>query len=247
MKTIIVDDEANCSELIHNLLGKYCPQVEVAATCTSVQEGYEAIRLLHPDLVFLDVQMPDGNGFDLLNRFSDIDFKIIFATAHQQFAIDALKRSAIDYLLKPVSPPELIGAVNKAGQMLNGDDWNNQIKTLLGNLAEPLQRKQRIVLKTMERIYSLHLNEIIRLQSEGSYTEVYLKDGRKIVVSRLLKEFDELLAASGFLRVHQSHLVNVDHIFYFDKIQSIIAMKDETQVPVSVRKRDGLMELLNSY
>lgn len=246
MNAIIIDDEINCSELTSTILREYCPKVQILAIASSVEEGYKVINQLQPDIVFLDVQMQDGTGFDLLNRFVSVNFKIVFITAHHEFAVNAFKRSAIDYLLKPISPPDIINAVNKAEQLLMNSDWNAQLKTLLGNVSEPLQHRQKIVLKTMERIYSLHLNEIIRFQAEGSYTEVYLDKGKKIVVSRLLKEFDDLLSGSGFLRVHQSHLVNSDFIFCFEKAQNLVTMKDESTVPVSVRKKEMLLSLLNS-
>lgn len=221
MKAIIVDDEKNSVELTSAILKEYSPRIEILTTANSVWEGYKAIVQLQPDLVFLDVQMQDGTGFDLLNKFSTIPFKIIFITAHQEFAVNAFKRSAIDYLLKPISPPDIINAVAKAELQVNAGEWNTQLKTLLGNVSEPVQQRQKLVLKTLERIYSVHLNEIIRFQSEGSYTEVYLEKGKKIVVSKLLKEFDDLLSSNGFLRVHQSHLINADFIFCFEKSQNL--------------------------
>lgn len=246
MKAIIIDDELNCSELTFHLLQNYCPQVQVLSIASSVEKGVEAITRLKPDLVFLDVEMQDGTGFDLLNRFISVDFKIIFTTAHHEFALDAFKRSAVDYLLKPLSPPDIIQAVNKAEKFFLSSEWNTQIKTLLGNVAEPFRQRQKIVLKTMERIYSADLHDIVRFRSEGSYTEVFLKGAKKIVVSRQLKEFDELLAENGFLRVHQSHLINVDFIFCFEKSESVVTMKDESVVPVSVRKKDLLLSVLNA-
>ncbi|PBQ31062.1 DNA-binding response regulator [Sphingobacteriaceae bacterium] len=246
MKAIIIDDEKNSTELTSSILRDYCPRVKILATASSVGEAYKTIIQLQPDLIFLDVQMQDGTGFDLLNKFPLINFKIIFITAHQEFAVNAFKRSAIDYLLKPIAPPDIINAVSKAEQQFNNNEWNSQLKTLLGNVSEPLQQRQKLVLKTMERIYSVHLNEIIRFQSEGSYTEVYLEKGKKIVVSKLLKEFDELLSSNGFIRVHQSHLINSEFIFCFEKTQNLVTMKDDSTVPVSVRKKETLMSLLNS-
>lgn len=246
MKAIIIDDEKNCSELTLNLLRHYCPQVQVVTIASSVEEGYASITKYKPELVFLDVQMQDGTGFDLLNCFTVVDFKIVFTTAHHEYALNAFKRSAVDYLLKPLSPPDIIGAVAKAEMFFLNGDWNTQIKTLLGNVAEPLAQRQKIVLKTLERIYSLALHDIIRFHSEGSYTEVFLKDGKKIVVSRQLKEFDELLGNNGFLRVHQSHLINVDFIFCYEKSENSVTMKDESLVPVSVRKKELLLNVLNA-
>jgi two-component system, LytTR family, response regulator len=246
MRAIIIDDEENCSELTLNLLQEYCRTIDVLHVANSVESGFSAIQKYKPELVFLDVQMQDGTGFDLLSKFKGIDFKIVFITAYQEFALNALKQSAIDYLLKPLSPPDIINAVKKVEASFDNSGWNAQLKTLLGNLAEPIPNRQKIVLKTMERIYSLHLNDIIRFQSEGSYTEVYLKEGKRIMVSRLLKEFDDILSKDGFIRVHQSHLINEDFIFCFEKSENSITMKDNSVVPVSVRKKEQLLSLLNS-
>lgn len=244
MKAIIIDDEKSNIELTFNILNLYCKQVRVVATAASVNEGHQAILEHQPDLVFLDIQMPDGTGFDLLNRFPSIRFKTIFITAHQDFALAALKRSAVDYLLKPLSPPDIIEAVHKAQTLMHNNDQTEKLKILLENIQKP--EKQKVVLKTMDRIYSVPLQDIIRFHSEGSYTEVFLSGGKKIVVSKLIKDFDELLSADNFLRVHQSHLVNVDFIFCFEKAENTITMKDDSIVPVSVRKKDTLLNVLNS-
>lgn len=246
MRVLIIDDEKNSSELTSNLLRNYCPQVQILGIASSVHEGFEAVMKLQPDLIFLDIQMQDGTGFDMLNRFTQIDFKIIFITAYQQYAIDALRRSAIDYLLKPLSPPDLVNAVARAEQLHHTGELKVQLRTLLENISEPKLVKQKLILKTMDRIFSLNVNEIVRFHSEGSYTEVFTRDGKKIVVSRLIKEFDEMLSSCGFLRVHQSHLINIDYIFCFEKTESQLILKDESVIPVSVRKRDDLLSLLNS-
>lgn len=246
MKVIIIDDEQNGRKLISNILEKYRTGVNVVASASSVEKGYIAILEHKPDLIFLDVRMRDGTGFDLLNRFKEIDFKIIFVTAHHEFAINAFKQSAVDYILKPISSPDIINALNKAEQLLMVKDWDARLKTLLGNIAEPMQQKQKIVLKTMERIYTVYLDEIIRLQSQGSYTEVYLKDRKRIMVSRQLKEFDELLSGAGFVRVHQSHLVNIRFIFCFEKADNCLTMRDGSVITVSLRKRENLLSILNS-
>lgn len=246
MRAILIDDEKSNLELTFNLLGLYCRQVQVVATAGSVEEGYQAILQHQPDLIFLDVQMQDGTGFDLLDRFPILNFKIIFITAHQDFALAALKRSAVDFLLKPLSPPDIIDAVIKAQNIVSGNEQAEKLKTLLENIQDSRSQKQKLVLKTMDRIYSVPVSDIIRFHSEGSYTEVYLKDGKKIVVSKLIKDFEELLSPENFIRVHQSHLVNVDFIFSFGKAENTITLTDDSTVPVSVRKKDSLMALLNS-
>lgn len=245
IKAIVIDDESNNQELIVNLLKTYAENVHVVGTANSVKTAYKAIVEYKPDLIFLDIQMGDGTGFDLLKQFDRIDFKIIFVTAHQEFAIEAFKFSALDYILKPISPANLLPAIKKMEESLGEGELNAKVKTLLSNLSESVKNKKKIVFKTMERIYSVNVVDIIRFESDGNYTKVFLVDGTRIMVSKIIKEFDELLADAGFLRVHQSHLINLEHLYYFEKSESQIVMKDQSAVPVSNRKRDHLMELLN--
>lgn len=245
IKAVIIDDEINNQELISNLLKSYAENVQVVGLANSVDSAYKAINEHHPDLIFLDIQMPDGTGFDLLKKFEKINFKIIFVTAHQEFAIEAFKYSALDYLLKPLSPANLLAAVKKAEETMGEDELNTKLKILLNNIAEPIKNKKKIVLKTMERIYSVDLDDIIRFESDGGYTKVYLTDGKRIMVSKTMKEFDDLLLDAGFLRVHHSHLINMNHLFCFEKAEGHVVMKDDSIVPVSNRKKDQLLELLN--
>lgn len=245
IKAIIIDDEINNQELVSNLLKTYAENIHVVGVANSVESAYQAILEHHPDLIFLDIQMPDGTGFDLLKKFEKINFKIIFVTAHQEFAIEAFKFCALDYLLKPLSPTNLIEAVKKAEESMNSEDLNLKLKILLSNIGEPIKSKKKIVLKTMERIYSVDIDDIIRLESDGGYTKVFLVDGKRIMVSRTMKDFDDLLMDAGFLRVHHSHLVNMNHLFCFEKAEGHVVMKDDSIVPVSNRKKDQLLELLN--
>jgi len=245
IKAIVIDDETNNQELICNLLRSYAENIQVAAVAGSVESGYQAIIEHQPDLVFLDIQMPDGTGFDLLKKFEKVNFKVIFVTAHQEYAIEAFKYSALDYLLKPLSPSNLISAIKKVEESFNSDELNLKLKTLLSNITEPAKTKRKIVLKTMERIYSVDLNDVIRFESDGGYTKVYLLDGKRIMVSRTMKEFDDLLSDVGFLRVHNSHLINMNYLFCFEKTEGHIVMKDDSIVPVSNRKKEQLLELLN--
>jgi two-component system LytT family response regulator len=245
IKAVIIDDEINNQELISNLLKSYTENVQVVGLANSVESAYQAINEHHPDLIFLDIQMPDGTGFDLLKKFDKINFKIIFVTAHQEFAIEAFKYSALDYLLKPLSPANLLAAVKKVEETMGSDELNMKLKILLNNIAEPVKNKKKIVLKTMERIYSVDLDDIIRFESDGGYTKVYLTDGKRIMVSKTMKEYDDLLLDAGFLRVHHSHLINMNHLFCFEKAEGHVVMKDDSIVPVSNRKKDQLLELLN--
>lgn len=245
IKAAIIDDEQSSVDLTAGMLEFYKDTISLSATGNSVEEGYSLIRMHRPGLVFLDVQMEDGSGFDLLNRLGSIDFKVVFITAHNEFALKALRYSAMDYLLKPLSPLDFSEAVRRAMQAINYDEINLQMKTLLHNIGTQ-QHQRKVVLKTQEKIYSVDTSDIVRFESEGSYTTVYLGDGRKIIVSRIIKEFEELLAPEGFIRVHQSHLVNRNFIFCFEKQDNVITMKDNSTVPVSTRKRDMVLQLIQS-
>lgn len=246
IKAVIIDDEAGSIELTTNLLKLCETQVQVIGTAYSVESGHHLLLNNPPDLVFLDVEMKDGTGFDLLKRFETIDFKVIFITAHQEFAISAFKFSALDYLLKPVSPLDFVTAVKKVEQAISGEELNVKLQTLLYNINDQSRSRKKVVLKTMDRIYAIYAADIVRFESDGSYTTVYLNDGKKIMVSRLLKEFDEMLASDGFVRPHQSHLVNIEQMFCFAKTESHIVMKDESIVPVSARKKEFMMSLIQS-
>lgn len=245
IRAVIIDDEINNQELISNLLKSYAENVQVVGMANSVETAYKTINEHNPDLIFLDIQMPDGTGFDLLKKFEKINFKIIFVTAHQEFAIEAFKYSALDYILKPLAPANLLAAVKKMEDTMSSEELNLKLKTLLNNIAEPIKNKKKIVLKTMERIYSVDLDDIIRFESDGGYTKVYLVDGKRIMVSKTMKEYDDLLMDAGFLRVHHSHLINMNHLFCFEKAEGHVVMKDDSIVPVSNRKKDHLMDLLN--
>ncbi len=244
IRTVVIDDEESNVELVSNLIRLYAPNLELAGVGYSVASGSHVILQQKPELVFLDVQMGDGTGFDLLKQLGPIDFKVIFITAHQEFAIEAFHFSAQDYLLKPVSPAKLLNAIQKAKQAISNDELRLKLDTLLGNFEESSVRKKKIVLKTLERIYAVSSNEIIRFEADGSYTTVCLLDGKKIVVSRLLKDFEDLLRGCGFFRVHQSHLVNLDFLFCFEKGDSVIVLKDRSVIPVSARKKELLLKFI---
>lgn len=244
IKAVIIDDEQSSINFTSDLLGFYKDRITLCATAKSVAEGYDLIRTHLPQLVFLDVNMKDGTGFDLLNKFDRIDFKVIFITAHNEFALKALRYSALDYLLKPMSPLDFSDAVRKSLQAISYDEVNFQMKTLLDNIS--MQQSRKVVLKTQDKIYSVDAPEIVRLEAEGSYTTVFLDSEKKIIVSRIIKDFEEMLADDGFIRVHQSHLVNRNQIFCFEKHDNVITMKDGSKVPVSTRKKEMVLQLIQT-
>ncbi|MFO7614734.1 MAG: LytTR family DNA-binding domain-containing protein [Bacteroidales bacterium] len=244
LRTLIIDDEPHIRETMQGLLKKFCPQVKVVGEAGSVAAGEREIRQKRPDLVLLDIKMGDGTGFDLLNRFENIDFKIIFVTAYEKYAIQAFGFSAVDYLLKPVNPEKLMEAVERATHTIQSN-FNTQLNALRQNLQDTGQPGKKIILRTQENIYLLDVHEIVHCYSEGNYTVFETSGGEKIMVSRTLKEYDDLLSDSGFLRVHRSHLINLQHIRRLSKAEGgAVIMSNGAVVPVSTSGRERLLELI---
>jgi len=232
-------------ETIRSLLNVFHPDVSIVAEAASVEEGYKSITHFSPDIVFLDVEIIGGTAFDLLSKFSSPGFRIIFVTAHNEYAIQAFKFSASDYLLKPVDPRELDVAVGRVKESINKDTDALSIKVLMNNLRESHSGTRRILLKDHESIHLVELNEIVRCEAEGNYTRFFLADGRVLLISKTLKEFDLLFAQGLFFRAHQSHLVNLKFFRRYDKAEGgTITLKDGSALPVATRKRELLMEVL---
>ncbi len=243
LRTLIIDDEPHIRETLKHLLHKFCPEVKVVGEAESVASGIRAIREKVPDLVLLDIRLGDGTAFDLLNHFENIDFRIIFVTAYEKYAIQAFGFSAIDYILKPVNPEKLAEAVKRTGQMVQ-HSFNTQLNTLNENLKNPDKQNKTIILKTQENIYIVDTMDIIHCESDGNYTIFETMDNEKIIVSRILKEYDDLLSDSGFFRVHRSHLINLKHIKRFEKQDGgNVVMRNGNKIPVSTRGRERLLEL----
>lgn len=244
IRTVIIDDEQGARETLKKLINIYCPGIQVVAEAEGVEEGLKIIKDNDPDLVLLDIKMNDGTGFDLLKSIENPDFKIIFITAFDEFALNAIKFSALDYLLKPVEPEELILSAHKAEQALEQNILNLKVKTLLHNIEK---ENKKLTVKTAECYHILSVNEIIRCEAEGNYTHFFLANGTKIMISTTLKEYEELLIQYQFYRLHQSHLINLNQVDRFDKKNGgAIIMKDKSLVPVAVRKKDKLLQLLES-
>jgi len=247
IKTIVVDDEVIARETILSMLGSYCPDVEVIGTAGSVKEGVEILGKHKPDLVLLDIKMADGTGFDLLRKLKKIDFLVIFITAFEEFAIRAIKFSAIDYILKPLDPDELVNAVSKAVGVIHKESMSVKLEALYDNLDMINNNTKKIVLKTSDSVHIVNLKDIIRCESEKNYTHFFTVEKEKITVSKTLKEFNELLIDYKFFRVHQSHLINLAHIKRYDKQNGgFLIMDDNSSVPVSFRKKEDLMKLFKS-
>jgi two-component system, LytTR family, response regulator len=225
MKAIIIDDEAKARRIMRMFLQEYCPTVEVVAEVESVSEGVKAIQKHQPDVVFLDIEMPGYNGFQLLDFFETIDFEIVFATAYSEYAIKAFQVSAIDYLLKPIQIDQLIAAVQKVEHSRAMNTIQQRLATLQANMSE--RRIQRIILPLSDGSLFIDLKDIICLKAEGSYVQFYLADGNKILVSKNLKEYEEqLTTAEGFFRTHRSYLVNTHHVQRVNSDGAILLTRD---------------------
>ena len=247
IKTIVIDDEVKARDTILNMLQVYCPDVKVIDTAGSVQEGLEVLHNNKPELLLLDIKMADGTGFDLLRKLEKVDFLVIFITAFEEFAIRAIKFSAIDYILKPLDPDELINAIDKAKSVLNKENMNEKLETLYENLDSLSANTKKIVLKTTNSVHIVSIRDIIRCESEKNYTHIYTIRDDKITVSRTLKEFNEMLSNFGFFRVHQSHLINLDYVKRYEKQGGgVLVMADNSSVPVAFRKKDDLMKVFKS-
>lgn len=246
VRSVIIDDEPMARESLNLLLQQYCPEVEVIGEAGDINQGVDLIRSKQPELLFLDIQLMDGTSFDILNQLEKHHYKIIFITAFEEYAINAFKFSAIDYLLKPVNPDELKMAVEKVQQFLSREQREKTWQTLLENLSNFSADQRKIVLRTNESMHIVSLHQIIRCQSEKNYTIFFLTSGIHVMVSKTLKEYEELLVPFGFIRVHQSHLVNVNHLCRYEKTEGgQLVLSDHSTIPVSVRKKEDLMKLLH--
>jgi two-component system, LytTR family, response regulator len=243
MKILIVDDELSPREQSKRLLAEFFPEITVCAEAENVNAAYEAILIHQPDVVLLDVDMPDGTAFDLLKRLPQIIFNIIFITAHEKYALQAIKFSALDYLLKPYTSGDFVEAIRKAQRKEEAEDSSLKFNALLQNFQH--QQPSKIVLRTSDSIHVVQLNEIIRLQADGAYTTFYVLNRKPIVVSKNLKEYDNLLENSGFIRTHQSHLVNSRYIVCFHKTDGgSLGLTDKTQVPVASRYKEKVLQAI---
>ena len=244
MKILIVDDELSPREQSKRLLTEFFPEIFICAEAENVSNAYEAILMHQPDVVLLDVDMPDGNAFDLLKRFSQINFNVIFITAYEKYALQAIKFSALDYLLKPYTSGEFIEAIRKAQR--KEDESENKLKfnTLLQNFQSN-QYQTKIVLRTSDSIHVIQIEEIILLQADGAYTTFHIANRKPIIISKNLKEYELLLDNAGFIRTHQSHLVNSKFIVCYHKADGgALNLSDSSQVPVATRFKDKVIKQL---
>ncbi|MFD2145114.1 LytR/AlgR family response regulator transcription factor [Mucilaginibacter antarcticus] len=246
IRGIIVDDEPNNVENLQAIIGTYCPEVEVLATAFNVADGIAAIKDHQPDLVFLDIQMPGASGFDLLRAFTAVNFEVIFITAFDQYGIQAIKFSALDYLLKPINITEFKQAIDKAKEKIVAKKRNHNIDNLLDYIKTGQREVPKIALPTLTEIIYVKVDTIIRCEADNNYTAFYLNTGEQIVVCKTLKEFAELLAPHGFLRTHQSHLVNKQFVkSYLKEDGGMLLLTNQNKIPISRQNKDKIRDELN--
>ncbi|WP_080057301.1 LytR/AlgR family response regulator transcription factor [Spirosoma aerolatum] len=243
MTALLIDDEKHCRDVLTLLLKRYCPSVQILAGCANGQEGLAAIESMHPDLIFLDIEMPGMSGFEMLEACKYNGFRVIFTTAFNEYAIKAIRHNALDYILKPVDKDELIRAVNKAEQEQSTQAPTN-IEQFLGYLQS--QRVgDRIALPTMEGLQIIHSEEIYYCESDGGYTRFALKNGQIILISKTLKEVEDVLETKGFCRVHHSYLINLRYVQrYIRGDGGEVVMANNKALPVSRNKKQEFLSLL---
>lgn len=248
---LLIDDDDNLRQGMKSLLARYAPDIKIVGEADSVKTGVEAMGNLEPQVIFLDIQMTDGTGFDVLEqmalRHGKSTSHIIFITAHEQYAIKAFRFSALDFLLKPVDPEELQKVIEKIKNILVKNDDYGHIDLLLENIRKKVDTFKRIALSNSDGIHLFDVSDIIRCESEDNYTKFFIKNNKPVLISKTLKEYEELLTEHGFERIHQSHLINLAYLkSYIKKDGGYVVMADNSNLPISQRKKERLQEILKT-
>lgn len=251
ISALLVDDDENLRNGMKGLLAMYAPEIKIIGEADNIVTGIESITKLKPQVVFLDIQLNDGTGFDILEQLAAKNGKttshIVFITAHEQYAIKAFRFSALDFLLKPVDPDELKKVIEKINTVVGKNDDYAHIDLLLENIRKRVDNFKRIALSNSDGIHLFEISDIIRCESEDNYTKFYIKNSKPILISKTLKEYEDLLTEHGFERIHQSHLINIAYLkSYIKKDGGYVVMADDSNLPISQRKRDRLQELLRT-
>jgi two-component system LytT family response regulator len=245
MKALIIDNEPGFRSSLKALLTVFCPEINDIQEADGVQNGLQKIKSFQPEIVLLDVEMEDGTGFDLMMQVAQPGFQLIFVTAHNKYAIEAFQFSAIDYLLKPVDPDALQKSIQKAINNIRNKDLSKQIEFLLQQMNGRNEHDKKIVLKDIENIYFVRVNDILYCMADGNYTKFFFSNNSPVIVSKNLKEYEQVLEPLGFIRSHHSYLVNPDRITRFDKVDGgMLILDDGSPVPLAQRKKEWVLALL---
>ncbi len=249
MKALVIDNEAPVRLALLALIAAFCPEIDTVDTATSVKTGVEKLKTYQPDILFLDVELDDGTGFDILNQLSinQLTFQLVFTTAHDRYAIQAFQFSALDYLLKPIDPDLLQKSVQRALQNVRNSDVQKQLHVLMQQLFVKKETDKKIVLKDTNSTYFIKVDDIIFCQAEGTYTKFYIRNSEPILISKNLKEYETMLEPLGFIRTHHAYLVNTDKIKLYDKKEGgVLIVEGNHTVLVSQRKKDFVLKLLET-
>ena len=248
ISAIIIENEKNSLASLKDDLKNYCPQIKVIGESGKVSEGLALINTLQPDLVFLDIELDDGTGFDLLEKIQSTNktpFQVIFTTSHNEFAVKAFRFSAIDYLMKPVDADELVEAVKKAEENINSKTFNERLNLMFDNLKLK-EKPQKIALASSDSLLVYKIENIVRCESQRNYTLFHFANEKPLLVSKTMKEYEELLSSCGFERVHNSHLINMSYVKKYVKSEGgYIEMQDGSNVPVAQTKKEQIVKLLS--
>lgn len=246
IRAVIIDDEHYGRQALQKALSKYCLDVEILEICESPEQGLACIKRLQPDLVFLDVEMPKMSGFDLLQQLTPFNFEVIFVTSYDQYAIKAIKFSALDYLLKPVDVDDLMHAVKKAKERIQRGGGAHHYQSMLNNINFKTGKIEKLAVPTLEGIDFFKIDDIIYCKADGNYTTLYLTNKQEEVISKNLKDFENLLSGSGFCRVHNSYLINMQHVQKYIKGEGgYVMLSEDHHVDISRRRKDVFLGLLD--
>ncbi|WP_394750266.1 LytR/AlgR family response regulator transcription factor [Spongiimicrobium salis] len=245
LKCLIIEDDPAAAGLAQDIIQQHFPQITLLEHLTSIKDGAAQLPLLQPDFVILDINLADGNAFSLLKNLSSIDFKIVFTTSFDTYAVEAFKFSALDYLLKPYTPNELIAAVQKVILETQKENYQEQLQVFFHNFNASTQEK-KMVLKNLEATHIVNINDILYVQSDNNYSSFHIMDGRKIMVSKTLKSFEDKLGKHQFFRIHQSYLINLNHIQSFDKKNDTVQCIQGASLPVSHSRKKILSDFLDA-
>ncbi|CAN5471601.1 LytTR family DNA-binding domain-containing protein [soil metagenome] len=243
IKTLIVEDEPGNIKIFRNMTEGYCPQVDICGEAGDVQTAFELIKRIPPQLVFLDIEIPGGNAFTLLDQLKPINFEIIFVTAYDSYTLKAIKYSALDYLLKPVSIEELISAVNKVAKKINKQQLQQRIEHLMLNMQPAKKNLQSIAVPAHFGYEFIIISNIIRCEANGNYTYFFMNYGRKVISVKNLKEYEDMLSPDVFFRIHHSHIININFIKRYHKSNVIIEMEDGAMIPIATRRKKEFLNL----
>jgi two-component system LytT family response regulator len=245
IRTVLIDDETDSIRVLQKLLETYCPQVEVVGTAEGVETGLEVIQATHPDLLLLDIEMTQGNAFDLLNQLRPLTFQVIFVTAFDNYAIRAFKYSAVDYLLKPVDIDELVGAVRRVAERSQQRNIIDQMQVFLDNMGTYSLAQQKMAVPTVDGLIFINLREVVRLEAKSSYTQINLESGEMVMATRTIKDYEDILPETLFCRIHNSHIINLQKIEKYHKGRGgYVILEDGSEIEVASRRRQEFLRRL---